>query len=42
MKIYIIPLLNNYLENVTNGIKLYVEKGSAIKKNQFGKHKWFS
>ena len=32
MKIYIIPLLNNYLENVTKGIKLYVEKGSSIKK----------
>ena len=42
MKIYVIPLLNNYLENVTKGLKLYIEKGLTIKKNQFGKHKWFS
>ncbi len=42
MKIYVIPLLNYYLENVTKGIKSYVENGIPIKKNQFGKHKWFS
>ena len=42
MKIYVIPLLNYYLKNVTKGIKCYVEKGMPIKKNQFGKHKWFS
>ena len=42
MKVYVIPLLNKYLENVTKGIKDYVEEGIPIKKNQFGKHKWFS
>ena len=42
MKIYVIPLLNKYLENVTKGIKYYVEEGIPVKKNQFGKHKWFS
>lgn len=42
MKIYVIPMLSNYLENVTKGIKDYIEEGIPIKKNQFGKHKWFS
>lgn len=42
MKIYVIPLLNKYLMNVTKGIKFNLEEGIPIKKNQFGKHKWFS
>ena len=32
MKVYVIPLLNKYLENVTKGIKDYVEEGIPIKK----------
>ena len=40
--IYILPLLRKYLNNVTKGIKFYLENEIVVKHNQFGKHKWFS
>ena len=42
LKIYVIPSLKKYLNNVTKGLKFFIEKGTPVKQNQFGKHKWFS
>jgi len=36
------PLLTNYLESVTLGLKYYAETGNVVSKNQFGKNIWFS
>lgn len=36
------PLLTNYLESVTLGLKYYAETGNIVSKNQFGKNIWFS
>ena len=38
--IYILPLLRKYLNNVTKGIKFYLENEIVVKHNQFGKQ-WF-
>ena len=37
-----LPLLKKYLNSVTEGIKYYLEEGTSVKQNQFGKHRWFS
>ena len=42
LKIYVFPSLKKYLNNVTKGLKFFIEKGTPVKQNQFGKHKWFS
>tara|TARA_B100001989_G_scaffold54348_1_gene35675 strand:+ start:36 stop:539 length:504 start_codon:yes stop_codon:yes gene_type:complete len=36
------PFLISYLDSVTSGLKYYLEKGKIVKKNQYGKHIWFS
>ena len=36
------PLLTNYLNSVTKGLKYYAETGNVVSKNQFGKNLWFS
>ena len=36
------PFLLSYLESVTSGLKYYLEQGKTVKKNQYGKHLWFS
>ena len=36
------PLLTNYLDSVTLGLKYYAETGNVVSKNQFGKNIWFS
>ena len=36
------PLLTNYLDSVTLGLKYYAETGHVVSKNQFGKNIWFS
>ena len=36
------PFLLSYLESVTSGLKYYLEQGKRVKKNQYGKHIWFS
>ena len=36
------PLLTNYLDSVTLGLKYYAETGNIVSKNQFGKNIWFS
>ena len=36
------PILTNYLDSVTLGLKYYAETGNVVSKNQFGKNIWFS
>tara|TARA_Y100001958_G_C21067196_1_gene427971 strand:+ start:190 stop:696 length:507 start_codon:yes stop_codon:yes gene_type:complete len=36
------PKLRQYLRAVTKGIKLRIESGQDVAKNQFGVHPWFS
>ena len=40
--LYIKPSLNKYLSSVLKGFQYYITTDKRIKKNQFGKHKWFS
>jgi len=42
LKIYILPKLKKYLNNVTMGIRFYLEEEIPVKNNQFGKHEYFS
>lgn len=36
------PNIKNYLQSVLNGLAWYMDHKEPVKKNQFGKHKWFS
>ena len=36
------PKLSKYLQSVLFGLKFYLETTIKVKKNQFGKHSWFS
>ena len=36
------PKLRKYLQSVLLGLKFYLETTTKVKKNQFGKHSWFS
>ena len=40
--IFIKPSLTKYLKSVVGGLKWYAEEGLVVRKNQFGKHPWFS
>jgi hypothetical protein len=42
LRIYILPKLRKYLNYVNMGVKFYLEEKTAVKNNQFGKHKYFS
>ena len=39
---FIRPSLEKYLSSVLKGLKYFLEKDKVVKKNQFGKHAWFS
>ena len=41
-KLYVKPLLKNYLNSVVKGLKYYIETNNIIKEDQFGKHMWYS
>ena len=36
------PKLRKYLHSVLTGLKFYLDTNIKVKKNQFGKHSWFS
>lgn len=36
------PQLRKYLQAVLNGFAWYITTGEAVRKNQFGSHRWFS
>ena len=36
------PKLRKYLQSVLKGLKFYLDTNINVKKNQFGKHSWFS
>ena len=36
------PKLRKYLQSVLTGLKFYLDTNIKVKKNQFGKHAWFS
>jgi|TARA_B000000609_G_scaffold58658_1_gene43453 hypothetical protein len=40
--LYINPKLTSYLNSVVGGFKWYLDKGTAVPRNHFGKHRWFS
>ena len=40
--IFVKPLIKKYLKSVIGGLKWYTEKEIPIRKNQFGRHIWFS
>ena len=39
---YVKPMLRKYLTSVLRGFQAYIIEGKPVRKNQFGKHKWFS
>ena len=41
-KLYVKPLLKNYLNSVVKGLKYHIETKNIIKEDQFGKHMWYS
>lgn len=41
-KIYIDPKLKSYLSSVLKGFKWFLDTNTAVPRNQFGKHTWFS
>ena len=41
-KLYVKPMLKNYLNSVVKGLKYYIETNNIIKEDQFGKHMWYS
>ena len=41
-KLYVKPMLKNYLNSVVKGLKYYIETKNIIKEDQFGKHMWYS
>ena len=40
--LFIYPLLKSYLNSVVNGLEFYIMNKTQVKKNQFGRHIWFS
>ena len=40
--VYVKHLMKNYLNAVTNGLKVYMETKETIHEDQFGKHIWYS
>lgn len=38
----VIPMLTRYLRSVLRGIEWRVTTGRPVKRNQFGRHRWFS
>ena len=42
IKITVYPLLKSYLNSVVGGIEFYLNTNYPVKKNQFGRHIWFS
>jgi hypothetical protein len=40
--VVIAPRIKSYLSSVTRGFAWYLEKGVAVRPNQFGSHPWFS
>jgi hypothetical protein len=40
--IFIYTLLKSYLNSVVNGLEFYIMNNTPVKKNQFGRHIWFS
>ncbi len=40
--IFIYPLLKSYLNSVVGGLEFYLNTNYPVKKNQFGRHIWFS
>ena len=36
------PGLNSYLDSVLKGFEWFITTGKPVKKDQFGRHKWFS
>ncbi len=40
--LYINPKLTSYLNSVVGGFKWYLDKGTVVPRNHFGKHPWFS
>jgi len=40
--LYINPKLTSYLNSVVGGFKWYLDKGTSVPRNHFGKHPWFS
>ena len=41
-KIFVNPILKNYLKSVLFGINYYITKNSPVPRNNYGKHIWFS
>ena len=42
IKIIVYPLLKSYLNSVVGGLEFYLNTNYPVKKNQFGRHIWFS
>ena len=40
--LYVRHLLKNYLNSVVRGLKYYSETNNSVRKDQFGKHIWYS
>ena len=40
--LYVRHILKTYLNSVVNGLKYYSETNISVRKNQFGKHIWYS
>ena len=40
--LYVRYLLKTYLDSVVKGLKYYSETNISVRKNQFGKHIWYS
>ena len=41
-QLFVRPSLEKYLFSVLRGLKYFLENDKVVKKNQFGKHSWFS
>ena len=41
-QLFVRPSLEKYLFSVLRGLKYFLENDKVVKKNQFGKHAWFS
>ena len=39
---FVYPFLKSYLDSVVDGLAFYINNRIPVKKNQFGKHFWFS
>lgn len=41
-ELYLLPNMSNYVKDVVEGFKYYIETGKPVKKNQFGNNRMFS